>query len=287
MKKQVLSVVVLGTALLLSSCTGNPRGVAEVTNLKDATAQPSVQEASAVPPTQEITVVPPTQEATAIPPTQEVANTGAQPTATAFVAAAALFGSPTPSGEAGSGTATPIPPTQDTIVASPTATNFVAAYVLFGTPTPADNVAAGQLTAAATATSGSVVASAPTATPPTAATLPPTATTAASTGSTGGSTGAGDPVAGSRVFTGIGGCSSCHDVSAGLTIVGPSLKGIAKTAETRKPGMSAHDYIYESITNPNAYVVKGFAPGIMIQTFKQTLSAKQINDVIAYLLTLK
>lgn len=276
MKKQVLSVMVLGAALLLSSCTGSPRGVA-VTNLKDATAAPPTQVATAIPPTQEATALPPTQEATAIPPTQEAGNPASQPTATAFVAASVLFGTPTPSGETSSGAATPIPPTQDVIVASvqPTATQFIAAYLLFGTPTTDPN-------ATAVPTAAAVV---PTATTVAAATL--AATAVPSTGSTGGNVGAGDPVAGSRVFTGIGGCSSCHDVSAGLTIVGPTLKGIAKTAETRKPGLSAHDYLYESITNPNAYVVKGFAPGIMIQTFKQTLSAKQINDVIAYLLTLK
>jgi len=277
MKKQVLSVLVLGAALLLSSCTGSPRGAAAVTNLKDATAAPPTQVATAIPPTQEATALPPTQETTAIPPTQEAGNPAAQPTATAFVAASVLFGSPTPSGEAGSGAATPIPPTRAVIVATvqPTATQFIAAYILFGTPTTDPN-------ATAVPTAAAVV---PTATTVAAATVVPT--TAPSTGSTGGSVGTGDPVAGGRVFTGLGGCSSCHDVSAGLTIVGPTLKGIAKIAETRKPGMSAHDYLYESITNPNAYVVKGFAPGIMIQTFKQTLSEKQINDVIAYLLTLK
>jgi cytochrome c len=172
-----------------------------------------------------------------------------------------------------------------TVYVAPTQTEvFVAAWVLFGTPTPN-----GQATVVPpTSVPVTEVASAPTATVPATATLPPTATTAASTGGTMPEHGSsGDAVAGQRVFTGIGGCSSCHDVTSGMTIVGPTMKGIAVIAATRKEGMSAEDYLHESIVDPNKFVVKGFTQGLMPQTFKQTLSAKQISDVVAYLMTLK
>lgn len=249
MKKQVVGVLVLGAAVLLSSCTGSPRGAVAVINLKDATATSAVQATATA--TQEI--------APTIQATETQADVAATPTTAATDAP-----SSTP--------------------------EYVAAWLLFGTPTPSGQ-SADQPTA---------VASEPTATAATSsvtsATLPPTATTAAvssaptkapSAGSsTGGHTG-GNPKAGQQVFTGLGGCSSCHDITSGQTIVGPSLKGVAVRAGEREPGVAAEDYIYESITTPNKYVVKGFAQGIMPQTFKSTLSAKQINDVIAYLMTLK
>jgi len=97
----------------------------------------------------------------------------------------------------------------------------------------------------------------------------------------------GDPVKGQQVFTGPGGCFACHDTSTGNTIVGPSLKGVASRAGGREPGKSADDYLHESILTPNAYVVNGFSAGIMPQSFSKSLSAQQIEDVVAYLETLK
>ena len=83
------------------------------------------------------------------------------------------------------------------------------------------------------------------------------------------------------------GCTACHDVANGIVIVGPSLKGVGSRAGSRKPGMAAPDYLRESILKPNAFVVPGFQPGIMLQNFGQILSPQQLNDLIAYLMTLK
>jgi cytochrome c len=166
-----------------------------------------------------------------------------------------------------------------------TATPFVLANVLFGTQS-----------AATTAATGVPPTPAPTTIPPTpaltttvpavsAATAAPT--TAAGTQAASASGGQGDPKHGQQIFTGVGTCSTCHDVAQGIQIVGPSLKGVATRAATRKPGMSASDYLHESIVNPNAYVVQGFVAGVMPQNFAKTLSAKDIDDLVAYLLTLK
>jgi hypothetical protein len=67
--------------------------------------------------------------------------------------------------------------------------------------------------------------------------------------------------------------------------VGPSQAGLSTRAATRRPGYSAEAYIYESIVNPNAYLVTGFQQGLMPQTFAQTLTPQQIADVIAFLKT--
>jgi cytochrome c2 len=96
---------------------------------------------------------------------------------------------------------------------------------------------------------------------------------------------AGSADAGQTVFQGSGGCSACHSLVEGQTVVGPSQHGIKDRAATRKPGYSAEAYLYESITNPNVYVVEGFQSNIMPQTFKDTLGPQQIADVIAFLKT--
>ena len=52
------------------------------------------------------------------------------------------------------------------------------------------------------------------------------------------------------------------------------------------PGMSAEDYIRDSILHPSNFVVPGF-PDAMVKDFGTILTADQINDLIAFLMTLK
>jgi len=103
--------------------------------------------------------------------------------------------------------------------------------------------------------------------------------------------GAGDADAGKALFaqTVVGsqpGCVTCHSLAAGETLVGPSLAGIGARAGSTVSGQSADQYIRASIVEPNAHVADGFAQGIM-QSFKDALSEQQVNDLVAYLLTLK
>lgn len=83
------------------------------------------------------------------------------------------------------------------------------------------------------------------------------------------------------------GCNTCHSLTPDQVIVGPSLAGVGTRAETRVSGMTAEDYIRESILHPDNYVVEGFDPGVMVQVWEQTLTTEQVDNLIAYLLTLK
>ncbi|MCC7360232.1 MAG: c-type cytochrome [Anaerolineales bacterium] len=96
---------------------------------------------------------------------------------------------------------------------------------------------------------------------------------------------AGDAAAGQTVFQGAGGCSACHSLVADQTIVGPSLAGVSQRGPQREPGFTEEAYLYQSITNPNAFVVEGFQPNIMPQTFKDTLGPQGLANVIAFLKT--
>lgn len=82
-------------------------------------------------------------------------------------------------------------------------------------------------------------------------------------------------------------CSTCHFVKAHQGVrLGPNLAGISERAGERVEGQSDVEYLRDSIKYPDAYVVEDFPPGTMNQAYEDRLSEEQINNVIAYLLTL-
>lgn len=238
-----------------------------VTPVSSATLEQSVPTAfmPSFPPLIRATLVSPTVEPTMgsghdgmIMPTQAVpVNTGSIPTESGFVLLWEMFGTPT---------GTP-PPSQNSSV-DPVNTQIAQV----NTQAPLPSLVAASPTPFATATLLKPAG------PPT---LPPTSTKGVASGL------AGDPARGKALFGGSAGCAGCHDTTQGITVSGPSLKGVSTRATSRKPGMSALDYLHESIRQPNAYVVKGFTPGVMLQNYGQTLGNAQIDDLVAYLLTLK
>jgi cytochrome c len=70
-------------------------------------------------------------------------------------------------------------------------------------------------------------------------------------------------------------------------IDGPNLSGVALRAGQRVPNQSAEAYLRESIVAPYAYVLPGYQSGIMIRNYEEYLSPQQIDDLVAYLMTLK
>lgn len=105
--------------------------------------------------------------------------------------------------------------------------------------------------------------------------------------------GPGDPLVGKELFfntqqiAGAPTCSSCHVVEAGEpAIVGPNLSGVAVRAATRVPGQSAKDYLRMSVVDPYAYVLEGYQSGIMVRNYDELLTSQQINDLVAYMMTL-
>lgn len=88
------------------------------------------------------------------------------------------------------------------------------------------------------------------------------------------------------------GCAGCHGEPGGAGLVGPNLGGLATRAATTVPGLSAEEYIHQSIVEPNAYVVPECpsgpcAPNLMPQTFGQSLSPAELDGLVQYLLTLE
>lgn len=118
-------------------------------------------------------------------------------------------------------------------------------------------------------------------------------------------------------------CATCHRVDTTERLVGPGLLGVGNPAhdpsehamsdhpaaatespdDHMMPGMGGMDmgnmngmqgmditdpemYIRMSILHPSAFVVPGFPDNLMPQTYAEILSADEINDIVAYLLTL-
>jgi nitric oxide reductase subunit C len=75
------------------------------------------------------------------------------------------------------------------------------------------------------------------------------------------------------------GCSTCHSLTEGEVIVGPSMAGIGTRGDA--------PYIRESIVDPNAVLVEGFSADTMPNVWDGELTGEQIDQLVAYLLTLK
>jgi hypothetical protein len=109
-------------------------------------------------------------------------------------------------------------------------------------------------------------------------------------------TAAGDPERGRDIWaTGGGvvdksGCVSCHSIDGSeqtddFRSLAPSWLGISKQAGDRVPGMSAEEYLRESILSPSTFIVEGYEDK-MGNNYRYALNDADVNSLIAFLLTL-
>jgi len=86
----------------------------------------------------------------------------------------------------------------------------------------------------------------------------------------------GDPAAGKEVFA-ASGCGGCHTYgpAGSSAAIGPDL-------DTALQGKTP-DFVLESIVDPNKEVAQGFQANIMPSTFGESLSDKQLADLVAFL----
>ena len=76
--------------------------------------------------------------------------------------------------------------------------------------------------------------------------------------------------AGEEIFKTKGTCEICHRIGQKGTRA-PDLAGVGARAAKTKPGMSARQYIIESLLQPGAYLVEGY-PNIMPQVDKPPIA---------------
>ncbi|MDX1650170.1 MAG: cytochrome c [Myxococcota bacterium] len=108
---------------------------------------------------------------------------------------------------------------------------------------------------------------------------------------------------GKAIFHEEAGCASCHAVSGETTLVGSSMAGIPQRARRRiESGAYTGEadtpaaYIRESILHPSAFIAdapegRSFTTAggqsLMPEDYGQRLSDEQIDDLVAYLMSLR
>jgi mono/diheme cytochrome c family protein len=82
---------------------------------------------------------------------------------------------------------------------------------------------------------------------------------------------------GAQVFANNG-CGGCHTFAAAEAggVTGPNL-------DEALPGES-ESAVKEMIVDPNAEIAKGYPPNVMPQNYEQTLTPKEVEDLVEYLL---
>jgi cytochrome c oxidase subunit 2 len=84
-------------------------------------------------------------------------------------------------------------------------------------------------------------------------------------------------------------CSGCHTID-GSKGVAPTWKGIWGREETMNDGKKVkvdENYVRESVLDPNAKIVQGYASPSVMPSFKGTLKDRDIDAIIAFMKTLK
>lgn len=87
-----------------------------------------------------------------------------------------------------------------------------------------------------------------------------------------------------KALGGSPGCVTCHSLSPGNVLVGPSLAAVGERAGSRIAGLDAASYINQSITNPKAHIVDTFDGPEMPENYAEILSDQQIEALVDYLL---
>jgi nitric oxide reductase subunit C len=94
-------------------------------------------------------------------------------------------------------------------------------------------------------------------------------------------------------------CNACHSVAPGVNMAGPSLAGLGERAskaiaapDYKGKAKDVETYVRESITEPSAHLVPGAmysadGTSFMPNTYGQSLKPEQVDQLSAYLLSLK
>lgn len=93
-----------------------------------------------------------------------------------------------------------------------------------------------------------------------------------------------------------GTCNACHVIpgiaGADIGMVGPDLTNIGNVAATRVEGLDAEEYLWQSISEPNAFLAPECPtgpclPNLMLANLAELLTEEELQMIIDYLLTLK
>ena len=95
----------------------------------------------------------------------------------------------------------------------------------------------------------------------------------------------GDAAIGRELFLGVAGnispsCSSCHTLTSD-TLVGPGMAGLYGRAGARVSGLSADEYISQSIRQPEVFITEGFTNAMPAFGADQ-IDEQDLADLLAF-----
>ena len=85
-------------------------------------------------------------------------------------------------------------------------------------------------------------------------------------------------------------CVTCHTVGGvpeAVGLLGPDLSHIGTEAATRQPGVSAEDYIAQSIRDPESFIAEGVdraTPDLMLTAITAGLADEDVDALVAFLM---
>ena len=88
-------------------------------------------------------------------------------------------------------------------------------------------------------------------------------------------------------------CVTCHTIGGvpeAVGLLGPDLSNIGADAASRQPGVSAEDYLRQSIREPEAFIPEGVernTPGLMLTAITAGLTDADVDALVAFLLEQK
>ena len=101
----------------------------------------------------------------------------------------------------------------------------------------------------------------------------------------------GDPEVGEDIFgtrledePGRHACAECHTLGERSPSGFPSLLGLSEDAGGRIEGMSAEEFLRESIVDPSAFVDEEYFDNVMPKVYGEILTEEEIDNLIAFLL---
>lgn len=107
----------------------------------------------------------------------------------------------------------------------------------------------------------------------------------------GGGQAGGDPAIGEDIFgtrledePGRHACAECHTLGERSPSGFPSLLGLSEDAGGRIEGMSAEEFLRESIVDPSAFVDEEYFDNVMPKVYGEILTEEEIDNLIAFLL---
>ena len=87
------------------------------------------------------------------------------------------------------------------------------------------------------------------------------------------------------VARGCGGCHVIEGLTGAVGVIGPEMTGIGSRAGTRVAGLSAEEYIRQSVEMPEAFVLDGYDN--VMQPLRGMMSDEEFDILVEYLLTLQ